>query len=297
MASIPLTKPQPVRANTPAFKKLECVEIRRLCRELPPAAFKVWWCHYGHSGADDTSCLRLSTIARETNQNVSTVKNAREFLRDRGWLVTTGWKRIHMGRGLPIELATVPRQASLRVEKPPLKLKVEKPPGGKSTPRSRFKKHEVEETVLVEVGSAKRTAEDKSSSSSEKADDDSRLRLDWNSTEEKIEQHKHSAKAELMKRGLSEYETDAALQLITERSDRAGSVPSSANFFVASVLSALEDHRDKKEISRRAARRAKFMPGAELLARDLERESKKSGRSIREVMETRSRTALAGGSR
>lgn len=100
------------------FKILPVSQIRRLCGELTGPELKVWLYQFSRSGEKDTSFARLDTIARETNQNVQTVKIARKSLRDRGWSETVGWLPAHRGR-VPIERAVFPEPASLRVEKPP----------------------------------------------------------------------------------------------------------------------------------------------------------------------------------
>jgi hypothetical protein len=276
------------------FKQLTVSKIRRLCRELSPSALKVWLYHYSLSGKGDTSFPRLDTIARATNQNVQTVMRARKFLRDGRWLVTTGWRRVaRLGRGVPIELATFPAQAQLKVENPPLTLSVEKPPVEKSTIRSRFKTPEVHS---LGFGSAEKLESDKSSS--EVRDDDSALRPDWDSIEPKIQQRIEEAKNILLRKGWDPHFVGAALAVIEERSDYSGTVPSSANYFLAAVSAAMADPRDKAEITKRAARRARVMPSDSELRRvavDLERESQTSGRSVAQIAESRSRGAVVNG--
>jgi len=145
-ASVLSSKPQPVHRNGKPFKKIDCADLRRLAG-LPPAALKVWLYHHGRSGEGDTSFPRLDTIALDTNQNTQTVKRARKWLRKNGWLVTTGWKPVHLGRGVPIEQAVFPPQSALRVENPPLNaspLRVGKSPGGKPTPEVDSKTFEVD---------------------------------------------------------------------------------------------------------------------------------------------------------
>jgi hypothetical protein len=184
-ASIHLAKFRPARASTGArepFKILTTAEMRRLCRELTPAALKVWLYHYARSGEDDTSFPRLDTIASETNQNVKTVKHARKFLRKEGWLDTMGWRRVHSGRGVPIERAIFPAQASLKAENPASntrKLKVQIAPvstdlkghfvpGTKCPRRSRFKNLKYEEAGHIGVEGVGGTGEEESSSEVEK---------------------------------------------------------------------------------------------------------------------------------
>jgi hypothetical protein len=129
------------------FKRIPCVDLRRLAG-LPPAPLKVFIYHLGRSGEDDTSFPRLDTIALDTNLNTQTVKRARRWLRENGWLVTTGWKPAHLGRGVPIERTAFPPQSALRVENPPsiAPLRVEKSPGGKVTPEVDSKSFEVDGT-------------------------------------------------------------------------------------------------------------------------------------------------------
>ena len=84
----------PIRANgkRPAFKQIDCVDLRRLAG-LPPSALKVWLYHYGRSGEDGTSFAALKTIASDTNQNLETVKLARKWLRSNGWVIDEGGHR------------------------------------------------------------------------------------------------------------------------------------------------------------------------------------------------------------
>jgi hypothetical protein len=100
------------------FKMLEASKIRRLCKELHPAPLKVWLYHYARSGRDDSSFPRLETIASDTDQNVQTVKLARKWLRDNGWLITTGQMRVGGQFSVPIERAEFP-EPSPRVDFPP----------------------------------------------------------------------------------------------------------------------------------------------------------------------------------
>jgi hypothetical protein len=104
-------KPQPIRAQGESgepFKILTTEKVRRLCGELPAAALKVWLCHFSYSGEDLTSYPKLDTIASDTNQNIETVKIARKWLRENGWLVTEGRRWIGGRFSVSIERCAFP---------------------------------------------------------------------------------------------------------------------------------------------------------------------------------------------
>ena len=277
-----------------AFKILTAAKIRRLCSELTPAALKVWLYHFGRSNKQDTSYPNLETIAVETNQNIQTVKHARKWLRENGWLVTEGRRRAGQFSA-SVERCAFPHAP--RVVFPP----VEKGPQVEK-PSTVFPPTEVDSTIF-EVGDAdspvevleigKQGGRGESSSpapAAQKSDDDSALRPDFDSIESRIQKHMYNAKKMLLKRGHVEHFVDAALQYIVERSDYSGTVPSSSNYFITAFENALADPSDRDKITRRAELRARVMlTGSELLARadELQHEAKSSGCSIKDVLEAK----------
>ncbi len=240
-------KPQAARAvgrTEGPFKILLCAQMRRLCRELTPAALKVWLYHYARSNEGDTSHPRLDTIASGTNQNVKTVKHARKFLRVHGWLETTGWKPAHLGRGVPIEHPVFPKQASLRVQKAPLidlSLRGQKAPGPKCPHRSRFKDLEVEE-------------------GSESAGSNHRFPLNppkpTNAlTPRTIEGKRQAAKEILLENGHDADVVEIALLRAAHLASELGKIPRLTAYFVRSGENSLGDEEELATCRRIAAQR------------------------------------------
>ena len=132
-----------------------------------------------------------------------------------------------------------------------------------------------------------------SSSSSDKPDDDdSALHPDWNSIERKTGEHIEAARSALVSKGFPAHVVDAGLQMIEERSDYSGSVPSSAEYFITAFNRAMADDRDKAQISKRAKRRERCnlsLPEIQRSAAELDRESQISGRPIKDIMEIRAK--------
>lgn len=144
----------------------------------------------------------------------------------------------------------------------------------------------------------KSDGEETSSSSSPpsaKRDDDSLPPPDGEDLEANIQRHIEKAKNLLLRKGWPADVADATVHLIEERSDRSGTIPTSAQYFIASAQAAMADSRDRAEITKRAERRRRVMPSDELrlVASDIERESKKSGRPLRDIVEARSQRAEA----
>ena len=75
------------------FKQIACADIRRLCLELSPAALKVWMFHWGLTNKGDSSYAKLETIATATGLHSFTVKIARRWLRDNGWLELVRYRK------------------------------------------------------------------------------------------------------------------------------------------------------------------------------------------------------------
>ena len=126
-----------------------------------------------------------------------------------------------------------------------------------------------------------------SSSVGKSDDDDSALQL-----ERKIEDHIDAARGVLLSKGFPAHVVDAGLQLIEERSDYSGTIPSSAEYFIAAFNRAMADARDKALINKRAKRRERIMPSLSEMRRqalELDRESRISGRPIKETIEIRAR--------
>ena len=284
-----------------AFKILSAAKIRRLCSELPPAALKVWLYHFGRSNKQDTSYPNLETIAVETNQNIQTVKHARKWLRENGWLVTEGRRRAGQFSASVERCAFphAPRAVFPPVGKSP---QVEKPSTVIPPTEVDSKNLEVGDAdspaEVLEIGKQGERGESSSSPApaTQKSDDDSALQPDFDSIESRIQQHMYNAKKMLLKRGHVEHFVDAALQYIVERSDYSGTVPSSSNYFITAFENALADPSDRDKITRRAELRARVMlTESELLARadELQHEAKNSGYSIKDVLEAK-RPAVAG---
>lgn len=149
-------------------------------------------------------------------------------------------------------------------------------------------------------GKLKKVGKSESSSSAPSRlatiDDDSNPCPDWDLIESTIEKHKHEAKTTLLLGGWAEHIIDAALDYIEQRSDHSGSIPASANYFLAAFNAAIADPRDKKVITKHASQRARLRLGLiELtaVARKLEQESKASGRPLKEILELRAHSREA----
>lgn len=283
---VPLAE-RPRRFREP-FKTLTVTGIRRLCQELTPAALKVWLYQYSLTGSADTSWAKLQTVALATNQNLQTVKLARKQLVEQKFLVKRGRQRLGERLSVPIFWCVIPQKPGpRRVENPPT---VGATKGGNSTLARwvEIPPSEVDSKVF-EVD------ESEISSSSGKRDDDLFLRPHWGTLEPKIQKRIEEAKALLLRKGWDADSASAALQLIEERSDRSGTIPSSPQYFTAAADAAMADPRDRAEITKRAERRRRVMPSDELdrIASDLGRESKKSGRSLREIVEARTQRTEA----
>lgn len=72
------------------FKQISVVDVRRLCRDLPPPALKVWLYHLSLSGPADVSYAKLGTVAAATGLHETTVKSSRNWLRVNGWFENVG---------------------------------------------------------------------------------------------------------------------------------------------------------------------------------------------------------------
>ena len=141
-------------SSTLPFKQIDCADIRRLCLELSPAALKVWMYHWGLTNRNDSSYAKLERIAAETGLHLFTVKIARGWLRDNGWLDLVGYKKFG-GKRLPELRCVVPGPM---VQKPPSSglARVQKPPSLgsrrlKKTPWSRVQKPPTEVDLNLEV--------------------------------------------------------------------------------------------------------------------------------------------------
>jgi hypothetical protein len=122
-----------------------------------------------------------------------------------------------------------------------------------------------------------------------------RLGPDWNAIETEIDKYKLKAKSILLNKGFLPHFVDAAVQYIEERSDYSGSIPSSPEYFLVAFNRVLAEPRDKAKIAKRADLRARIMPSeAELfiVAGDLLRQARASGKTFKELLEARA-TALA----
>ena len=230
----------------------------------------------------------------ETNQNIQTVKHARKWLRENGWLVTEGRRRAGQFSA-SVERCAFPHAP--RVVFPP----VEKMPQVEK-PSTVFPPTEVDSTIfevgdddspveVLEIGKQGGRGESSSPVTAQKSDDDSALRPDFDSIESRIQKHMYNAKKMLLKRGHVEHFVDAALQYIVERMRllREPS-PRLSNYFITAFENALADPSDRDKITRRAELRARVMlTGSELLARadELQHEAKSSGCSIKDVLEAK----------
>jgi DnaA-like protein len=322
--SAPPASPQPTRsaqprageqgqAAEPPYKQIECEELRRLCLELSPAALKVWMFHLSLSHKGDSSYAKVETIAAGTGLHPYTVKIARGWLRANGWLelVTrrkfgsaslpelrcvlpgprvqktpslssgrlkkTPWARVQKTTGARVQKTTTEVDVSLEVDK---------------TPEVQLRFPTMETAVLPFV--TEKRESDKSSSSSGKADDDSLPRPDREAPEPKIQEPIEKAKTILLREDWDPHLASAALQLIEERAGYSGTTPSSENYFIVAFVAAMANRRDKAEIIKRAERLRRVMPSDELhrTVSDLTRESKASGRPIREITEDPAAVAL-----
>jgi len=117
------------------FKQITCANIQRLCLELSPAACKVWMFHLSLTNRGDSSYAKVETIAAGTGLHSFTVKIARGWLRDNGWLELVRYRKFGTA-SLPELRCVVPGP---RVQKPPSlgSSRVQKPP---SLGSSRLKK-------------------------------------------------------------------------------------------------------------------------------------------------------------
>jgi hypothetical protein len=81
--------------------------------ELNESQLKVWLTHRCMEGKEGTSYPGLDTLVQYTGLNIHTVTNARKWLRDNGWLVSTGQVRGKRGKfSVPIEHTAVPPTAA-----------------------------------------------------------------------------------------------------------------------------------------------------------------------------------------
>jgi hypothetical protein len=153
----------------------------------------------------------------------------------------------------------------------------------------------IDSQVLPEAPSVVKRVENFKSSSkaspppTPKSDDDSPPGPDWDAIESKIEELREEANRTLRAKGWNGHTVDAALQRIQERIDFSGSAPASPQYFLTSFDRAMSDDRDKKKIEERATRRAQFLGSdqEQLLRRaaELKRESQRSGREVRAIVE------------
>jgi hypothetical protein len=269
------TRPRPpIDANgksSEPFKILTAANMRRLCQELTPAALKVWLFHLARSGPTDASFPKLETVACGTDQSLKTVKSARRWLHENGWLLETSRKRFIGCLFVPVFRCTFPPAPGPRkVENPPT---VDSSDEGQKLPlvaRGKNCPTEVDSKVFeVNAGSGVQSAEklesDRSSSSRKGDDEGQKLPLvarskncptesDWEAIELKIQQCIEEAKALLLRKGWDPHLASAALQLIEERSDHSGTIPKSAKYFIVAIDTAMADPRDKAEIFKRAGR-------------------------------------------
>jgi hypothetical protein len=95
------------------FKKVYCDWRARIFRELKGARLAVWMYHYLRSDSEDNSHPSLYTISNETGYSESTVKTARGWLRENGWLITVvGSRQDDHGRfKVPVEKSIFPESA------------------------------------------------------------------------------------------------------------------------------------------------------------------------------------------
>jgi hypothetical protein len=114
--------------------------------ELSGSQLKVWLAHRCREGKKGESFPSIERLAQDTGICADAVKDARKWLRENGWLTSSGQKRT--GRGLfsiPIEHTTIP---DIRSGKTPPPCSGKTPPpsvvvkngSGKTPPRSRPKK-------------------------------------------------------------------------------------------------------------------------------------------------------------
>ena len=144
-------KPPPAKASEEdSFKQLRSVQIKRLCKELTPSALKVWLYHHSRSGPEDTSYPSVQTIARETDQNEDTVRDARKLLKLGGWLIEVGKKRLGNRGYVPILQTTFPTErltgSFSRSVNTPLP---RKKPAGENSPTEVDSKHKVKTLTRV----------------------------------------------------------------------------------------------------------------------------------------------------
>jgi hypothetical protein len=108
--------------KTRPFKKVYCDRPEVFL--LPPAAFKVWMYHYIREGTVRESWPSLPTICEKLNMNEETVKKARKWLKDNGWLKQVGSKTSKDSGKFKVPVMQVIRGTiPPKVEKPPVVLK------------------------------------------------------------------------------------------------------------------------------------------------------------------------------
>lgn len=87
------------------FKKLYCDRPEVFL--LPATAFKVWMYHYIREGQTRESWPSLQTICEALNMSSKTVKKARKYLLDNGWLKKTGTRDRNSGEfKVPVMMVT-----------------------------------------------------------------------------------------------------------------------------------------------------------------------------------------------
>lgn len=77
-----------VKPKSRPFKKFYCDRPEVFL--LPPAAFKIWMYHYSREGVVRESWPSLETICEALDLGIATVKRARAYLVENGWLEKTG---------------------------------------------------------------------------------------------------------------------------------------------------------------------------------------------------------------
>jgi len=94
------------------FKKVYCDRPEVFL--LPPTAFKLWMYHYIREGQSRESWCSLMTISTALGMSDKTVKKARKFLLDNGWMKKTGTRNRSNGEfKVPIMMVmrgTIPPQ-------------------------------------------------------------------------------------------------------------------------------------------------------------------------------------------
>jgi hypothetical protein len=162
-----------VAKNRP-FKKMYCDRPEVFL--LPPSAFKVWMYHYIREGTTRESWPSLPTICEALDMNEETVKKARKYLKENGWLKQVGSKTSRDSGKFKVPVLQVTRGViPPQVEKPPMvkpnhrggkttTVGVEKPPrsGAEKPPMDRGGKTatEVEPETQVDTYRSKSTEGD-----------------------------------------------------------------------------------------------------------------------------------------